>query len=153
MCLAEGGPRNSFQWSFNGNIVQNETTQSLELVNITAMKHGGTYTCIVSNMAGNGSFTTTLFVRPIITLNPTNQTASINTEAVIFFCAATAFPPPLFQWMKEDGFLPSTAIGTNSTTLTITPIEFGYEGIYYCIATSNNITIESNRATLTSKLL
>ena len=152
-CFAEGGPGNTIQWSFNGNTLENETLQSLQLVNVTAMSNGGTYTCVVSNSAGNGSFSTNLYIRPIITLNPTNQIASINTEEVSFSCAATAFPPPLFQWMKEDGFLPNTAVGINSTTLTISPIEFGYEGIYYCIATSNNITIESNRATLSSTFL
>ena len=142
-CAAEGGPRNTFQWALNGSVLQNEVSKDLQLSFITANDNGGTYTCVVSNAAGSGSSTTSVFVYPFITINPRNTTATIGDPAVSFSCAATAFPYPLFAWFGAGEGVVSFENSTSVVTLT-TPAE----GEYYCTATSNGLSVESERATL-----
>ena len=150
MCMASGGPGNTFQWTFNGEEIQNETSSNLTRTNVTE-SDGGAYTCTVTNPAGSGSYTTHVFISPRITMNPTSVNASLGSE-ISFTCNATGFPEPEIQWMKENGSLPSSASGRNTTTLTIGPVSFGDEGLYYCVATSNQLSAESERATLYGEL-
>ena len=152
-CLTGGGPGNTFQWSFNGNTLENETSENLTLTNVTAMDDGGMYTCTVNNTAGSDSYSTYLFISPMITASPTDLKVTNNTPMVSFSCDATAFPAPQFEWFREGGSLPDTAVGANTRTLTISLVAFGDEGVYYCRATSNDLTVNSDRATLFSELI
>ena len=145
-----GGPGNSFQWSFNGDDIENETSSKLTLMSVTA-EDGGTYTCNVTNSAGSGTYSTSVFISPRITLDPTSVNASNGTAEISFTCNVTGFPQPEIEWMREDDSLPTSASGKATTTLTIAPVLFGDEGLYYCVATSNQLTKESTRATLSSK--
>ena len=152
MCMAEGGPGNTFQWAFNGEEIENETSSNLILTDVTE-DSGGAYTCTVTNPAGNGSDITYVFISPMITMNPASVNADNGTTEVSFTCNATGFPKPEIEWMKEDSFLPSSASGQDTTTLTIGPVLFGDEGLYYCVAMSNQLSAESERATLYSELI
>ena len=146
-CTTEGGPVNFFQWSFNGAELISKTSSTLILSNVTA-EDGGAYTCTVTNAAGSDTNTTYVFISPMITMNPNSVFVENGTSEVTFICNATAFPEPFFEWMREDGLLP---IVYNTTSLTIAPVTFGDEGLYYCVATSNDLQVESERATLFSK--
>ena len=146
-CITLGGPANSFQWSFNGEELENEITMILTLPNVTA-KDGGAYTCNVTNSAGYETYTTYVFISPLITLNPVHFNATNETNEVNFTCDATGFPEPSFEWIKEGD--PDFAL-SSSSTLTIAPVMFGDEGFYFCRATSNDLVVESARATLSSK--
>ena len=86
-------------------------------------------------------------------MNPTSVNASNGTSEISFTCSATGFPEPEIQWMKEDDSLPLSASGQNTDTFTIGPVLFGDEGLYYCVATSNQLSAESERATLYSELI
>ena len=146
-CITLGGPANSFQWSFNGEELENGTTRILTLPNVTA-KDGGAYTCNVTNSAGSETYTTHVFISPLITLNPVDFNAMNEANEVNFTCDATSFPEPSFEWIKEGD--PDFAL-SNTSTLTIAPVMFGDEGFYFCRATSNYLVVESERATLSSK--
>ena len=152
MCMALGGPGNTFQWAFNGEEIENETSSNLTLTNVTETD-GGAYTCTVTNPAGSGSDTTHVFISPRITMNPASVNADNGTTEVSFTCNATGFPKPEIEWMKENSFLPSSASGQDTSTLTIGPVLFGDEGLYYCVAMSNQLSAESERATLYSELI
>ena len=145
-CLTLGGPANTFQWSYNRAVIENETSVILTLPNVTA-EDGGSYTCNVTNAAGSDTNSTYVFIRPMITLHPTSTNVVVG-ENVTFSCDATGFPEPSIRWLKEDGLLPSSAVGENTTTLTIDLVNFGDKGLYYCEATSNDLVVESDRATL-----
>ena len=145
-----GGPENTFQWSLNGGDLVNETLSNLTLMQVTA-GNGGRYTCTVTNSAGSGSYSTYVFISPMITLNPNSSSVSNGTEEVSFTCSATGFPEPDIEWFTENGPLPDTASGENTNTLTIAPVLFGDEGQYFCEATSNELTVQSESATLTSE--
>lgn len=142
----------SFQWMFNNTPLVHEMSENLTLNSVSPSSNGGNYSCNVNNAAGTGTYTTNLFFRPVITANLTDEIVIDNTSSVTFRCNATAYPAPQYEWFKVNGFLPSNAVGGNTNTLTIHLVEFGDEGTYYCQATANNVTVESNRATLYSKL-
>ena len=145
-CTTEGGPANTFQWSFDGEELENETLSNLTLSSVIA-EDGGAYTCSVTNPAGSGSFTAYVFISPMITLNPVNMSVVNGTDEVTFTCNATGFPEPSFEWFREG----SSALLSNTISLTIAPVTFGDEGFYFCEATSNDLMVESQRATLSSK--
>ena len=150
ICMTVGGPGNTFQWSFNGDDLENEISSTLTLMQVTA-ENGGTYTCTVTNSAGSGSYSTYVFISPMITLNPISNNVSNGAGEVSFICNATGFPEPDIEWFMVNGPLPDTASGENTNTLTIAPVMFGDEGQYICVATSNELTVESEPATLTSE--
>ena len=54
-----------------------------------------------------------------------------------------------YSWHHDGGSLPSRSRGQNSNTLTITRATQSDEGVYYCMASKEGISVESNRATLT----
>ena len=145
-CLTLGGPANTFQWSFNRAVIENETSAILTLPNVTA-EDGGSYTCNVTNAAGSDTNSTYVFISPMITLHPTSMN-TVAGENVTLSCDARGFPEPSICWSKENSLLPSSAVGRNTTTLTVGPVKFGDEGFYYCEATSNNLVVVSDRATL-----
>ena len=151
LCIAEGGPGNTLQWLKDGEDIGSIISGSennLTLTNIT-IDDGAVYTCVASNAAGTGSASVSLNISPVIILNPVNIGVTNGTSAS-FMCAATAFPEPTYVWIRVGGKLPESAIGVNTSTLMLSPAVFGDQGEYYCNATSNDITVSSNTATLTS---
>ena len=142
-CSAQGGPNNTYQWKNDGEDLMNETDATLIVSNITAM-NGGSYTCVVSNAAGNDSATTVLHVEPIIVTQPTDILTR-NGTVVSFTCAAESFPAPEYTWQKYIEETDSFDTVGNSSVLEFTPAVFGDEGSYRCVAslpvdTSRNAT-------------
>ncbi len=148
-CTAEGGPGNVFWWiDINGTIFPGHR---LTLTSINASR-GGEYTCVASNGAGSGSETTTVLVSPRITRTPLSRRTT-NGSIVLLVCEGEAFPDPQYTWSYSGG----TALGRNvvittgGSHLLFDPVLFGVEGTYYCGVTSNNITVQSEGATITGK--
>ena len=145
-----GGPRNSFQWYLNGLVLASETFRSLILVNVHAAD-GGAYTCEVSNAAGVSNATSSVFITPYFTFHPQDIEGVIGAM-VALTCEAESFPDPVvYQWSRVDGGeLGSTTLGQFSFNLVFNPLQFGDEGYYVCSATSGEMTILSQPATVTS---
>lgn len=150
-CTAQGGPGNTYQWQQNGTNLDNETMQTLAITQIT-VNNGDEYTCIVTNVAGNDSASTSLFVYPEITQDPVNVLNATNGSVRILACEAVGFPEPLYRWVRVSGTFRENVVGVNSKMLMFNPVIFGDEGEYYCTATSNNVTVTSQNATLTGNL-
>ena len=148
-CTDLGGPYNSIQWQKNGQDL-NETNNLLTLTNVTLDGDGAVYTCIANNSAGMGSANITLKFRLIIDLHPMDANSD-NNEIVTFSCSARAFPHPVYVWLRVGEELPDSAMGGNTSMLTLSPAHFGDQGDYFCNATSGNLTLSSNLARLTSK--
>ena len=152
-CLAKGGPGNIFQWSFNESVLQIETSYLLILSNITAVDNGGLYNCTVTNDAGSDYDDTFVNLYPMITVNPDDLFVSAYDYAV-FSCEATAFPAPTYVWFSEAGYFLPGIYGQFTSTLHINVENLHYydrffsQEDFYCTATSNNVTVESERATL-----
>ena len=160
-CLAEGGPGNRFRWYFNDSLLQNETAENLILVsNITALDNGGLYTCTVINDAGSGSDDTYVYVYPMITVSPNDKFLDYYDyyyyyyydDPVTFSCEATAFPFPEYEWFSEErSLLFDDNVYGQYTSMLYIDYAYYHHGTYYCTATSNNVTVESERATLYGK--
>ena len=128
VCTAMGGPGISFQWEMDGTIVGNDTV--LDLVAIDA-SYGGNYTCIVSNSAGTDSVSTTLYVAPYIVTPLDEEILTANGSNVDISCEASGFPSPNVNWENMLGLEVSS-----TPQLEFSPVIFGDEGVYHCIASS-----------------
>ena len=123
-----GGPNISFTWEMNSVLVGNDSV--LNLMNIDA-SHGGDYTCIVSNAAGTDSATATLYVTPYIVTPLNAQVLTTNGSNVNLICDSAGFPAPNVTWTNMLGDEVS-----NSSQLDFSPVVFGDEGTYVCMASS-----------------
>lgn len=122
-----GGPSNSFQWKRNGEAIGNDSILILEDINASL---GGTYTCIISNSAGNNSVSTTLYVAPYIDSPLDEQILVTNGSIVNVVCNAVGFPFPNVMWVDSLGSNVSS-----TSLLPFYPVIFGDEGLYRCVAT------------------
>ena len=147
-CSAQGGPDNTYQWQKDGEDLMNETDTTLTVSNISAM-NGGSYTCVVSNAAGNDSATAVLYVEPIIVTQPTDILTR-NGTVVNFTCVAESFPDPEYTWEKYNDESGSYDTVSHSSVFEFTPAVFGDEGSYRCVA---SLPGTNRRATLTPTLL
>ena len=158
-CQAQGGPDNMFEWTFNDSPLTNANTTStsmlstLTISNISA-SNGGEYTCIVSNLAGNASNYSTLYVSPYIVTNPVEYLTVINGTMDVLVCVAEAFPSPTYTWTKLTG--PGSpmvvVLESVSGTLLFSPkIKFRDYGTYVCTASSNGRVENSSVSTVYSE--
>ena len=128
-CSAQGGPNNSYTWEKAGTPINgNESTLTLMDINATS---GGNYTCTVSNAAGNDSASTTLYVAPYIISPLEDQTLTVSGANVSINCDAAGFPSPTVNWVDMTNMEAS-----NTSLLEFSPVMFGDEGIYRCVATT-----------------
>ena len=147
-CSARGGPDNTFQWLRNGTELVNEFI----FIPAISFMDGNEYTCVVSNAAGSESVSTFLFVSPEIVLNPTDVNTT-NDSFIVIMCDVEAFPRPEFQWVHIGGGIGSNIMGADTNMLVFNPVLFGDEGDYFCIATSNGISVMSDNSTITGKIM
>ena len=129
LCSALGGPLLSYQWEMNGTIVSSDSELILASIDVT---FGGNYVCTVSNAAGNDTTSTMLYVTPYF---PTRLETDILSEiwsSVDITCNAVGFPSPTVVWEDKLGGRVS-----NTSRLEFSPVTFGIEGVYRCIAFSD----------------
>jgi hypothetical protein len=146
VCTSLGGPNNTYQWWAKETDIIGETAETLTLPNVTAST-GGMYTCIVSNTAGNHSASTFVFIHPYFEVDPSDQQTSVGS-CVVLVCDAVAFPSPEYLWQRLDG----ESISSNTVTernLSITSVQYGDEGEYFCNASVRGITIQSRNGLIT----
>ena len=126
-CAAEGGPDNVFVWIMTMDLVDLGTitlspplnvSEVVELLqntytvlqqgsdgeyvidSVNATENGGTYTCVVVNVAGYDSDEVELFVQPTITRQPENVSTFVG-DSVFLSCEADSFPPPSYSWFRQ----------------------------------------------------
>lgn len=159
-CQAQGGPDNVFQWTLNGfSLTSSNTTstsnQSTLTINNISASDGGEYTCTVSNLAGNTSNSSNMYVSPYIVTNPAQITAAINGTTVnVLECVAAAYPFPTYTWTKLTGpGSPMVIVNDGgSGTLQFSPvINFSDYGTYVCSASSNNLMVDSRVSSVYSE--
>ncbi len=145
-----GGPNNTYLWQANGTELVGETLQILVLPNVTAST-GGMYTCVVSNQAGNDSASTSVFVYPYFVSQPRDVVVSVGSSAMLI-CVVESFPNPAYQWQRMDGRPIHGGVSTIGRNLTISSIQYGDEGEYYCNASANGQTIVSEVGVIIGRL-
>ena len=66
---------------------------------MNATQDGGQYFCIVINEAGIELNSTTLYIRPVITIQPQDVLNNANMS-ISLNCLANSFPAPYYRWRK-----------------------------------------------------
>ena len=148
-CSHLGGPDNTIQWLRDGSVLSGETQDTY--VTEGLLVAGEVFTCMVTNAAGEGIAEIVLNIAPVFSSHPRDVFRDVNQSAV-FCCSVHSYPPPQYEWFKVNGSLPASVETSTNSCLTVDQVSFGDEGKYYCIGTSNNISITSDTALLTGKL-
>ena len=138
-CNSTGGPGNTYQWQKDERDIVGEISTILSLPGVTAST-GGTYSCVVSNDAGNHSASTLLYVSPYFIKQPMDVLLTSAASSLNISCIAAAFPVPEYQWGHEDGRDLRMEILANLSVLFISRVQYEDGGNYYCNATSNGLT-------------
>ena len=88
---------------------------------------------------------------PVITKNPTNTSFTVNLDNnstnVSITCEAAGASS--YYWERQNGSIPSRAIGVNTSNLTIVNLQLEDAGYYRCVAINDIGSIESKYAELT----
>ena len=122
-----------YQWLYNGlNFGIATTNASLMLSNVP---FGGNYSVVVTNAFGSVTSSVavlTTLVWPIITAQPTNQTAVAGSNAV-FTVAAYGTPPPAYQW-KFNG---TNLLDQTNASLILHNVQLSQAGNYWVRITNS----------------
>ena len=167
-CEGTGRKPITYQWETNningGQWMSISNTNSTTFV-VGTLEQSQQYRCVVSNEAGstisnvatvtvlsklyifsNGiTFTSDTLIeittQPVSVITIALQNSSLNCSASVDDAA--------YSWHRVNGTIPSRSIGQNSDILIIpraTPHDIGE---YYCTVKKENISVESNEATVT----
>ena len=123
-----------------------ETSTNLQIMSVTA-SHGGSYTCEANITSGTAFGSVTININPEFTSQPNNVSAFNGSMATVT-CEASAYPSPVYEWIRVGGQPVRNGVTTNSSVLLLNPVQFGDEGDYYCNASSGGITIQSEAITI-----
>jgi hypothetical protein len=136
--VASGTAPLSYQWRLNGANIAGATSATLTLSNVTTGQSGGTYSCLVSNVAGTATSSAAVLtvnpipVAPTITMQPGSQTVTAGNNAS-FTAAASGTAPLSYQWRLNG----ANIAGATSATLTLTSVTTGQSGGSYSCFVSN----------------
>ena len=182
-CSALGGPDNVFVWILTNNsiglgstavspplnvsevvgflqdtyaILQQNNDGDYVIDSVNASEHGGTYTCVVVNVAGLDSDEVQLLVQPIITRQLENVLA-LNGESISLSCEAESYPPPTYSWFLEtteqyirvNEDAPRVTLHNSGRDLLFMGVNYFDAGSYFCRASSSSFYADSNSATIT----
>ena len=86
---------------------------------------------------------------PSIIENPTDKFVSLGNNFTNASLTCKADGASSYRWEKLDDFIPSSAIGVNTNTLTLINLRLRDAGRYRCIATNDSGSAESDYATFT----
>ncbi|KAL5107767.1 Hemicentin-1 [Taenia crassiceps] len=148
-CGASGTPKPNISWWFEGSKIIPSVTPGYRIVGdgnlmiYNAQRHhGGDYTCIAENEAGQDSKVATITVfepsgEPPISQNITTITMGGN---ITFTCKLTSNPPPKIKWYKDGvdifSIMPQDrfSVSADESTLTIFDVQPEDQGQYKCEA-------------------
>ncbi|XP_054272557.1 hemicentin-1-like [Macrosteles quadrilineatus] len=138
-----GNPPPTRQWFKDGALLDNYYSYlkigndgSLLLANVSSV-HKGSYECVVSNVGGRDSFTTTVdvMVPPnIIVTEQDKRRSAVEGSDVTFACPVTGDPTPNVTWSRHFKRLPTS--GPNNSSLVLRNVSFSDYGPYTCMAMS-----------------
>ena len=148
-----------YQWQkdganlVNGGQVSGATTVLLAIANAQT-NNNGTYTVIITNSAGSvtssNAVLTVTNIPPIITVQPTNQTAGVGSN-VVLAVTAKGTAPLGYQWQVDGTDLADGGqiAGATSNVLSISSVQMTNSGTYTVIVTNIAGSVTSSNAVLT----
>ncbi|XP_059193550.1 hemicentin-1 [Centropristis striata] len=142
-CEAHGVPKPEVTWYKNGlqlaagNGLKMEP-QQLEIIGVQ-MADGGTYTCKVSNVAGqvDRTFRLTVHVPPVLD-GPLQESLNYTLGShVSLLCEASGVPVPSISWLKDGTPIESSLQwqwSIRGNRLELGPLTLSHAGTYTCVA-------------------
>jgi hypothetical protein len=144
--VASGTGPLGYQWYFNGTALSGDTSSALTLSNVQT-NNAGTYTVVVSNVAGSvtsAAATLTVNIPPGITTQPLSQTEA-EGQNVRFSVVASGTAPLGYQW-----YVNGTALsGDISSALTLSNVQTNNAGSYTVVVSNVAGSVTSAVAKLT----
>jgi len=149
---ANGIPSISYQWYFNGNIIDGATSSSYDVsVSLTSV---GYYYVVVSNTIGS---TVSSYVNinigaaPIITTQPVGGKYELESQ-IILSVTVYSGPTPSYQWYFIFGSEEAIAVsGATQSSLTVS-LEENLVGYYYCVITNDFGYVQTNSVEISKSL-
>ncbi len=116
----------------DGRIIVNGTELNIDSVNAT--RDGGSYSCLVFNVAGSDTGIGQLFVNPVI-ITPPSDVLAEQGDVVTLTCVADSFDPPQYEWqfMNRTTEQFETIEGETNTELSFSSIAHEEYGMYQCV--------------------
>lgn len=101
--------------------------------------------------ANSKSFTYLLILgtKPTITTHPNSETVVITSDNECLPLTCEAKGASSYCWERQDGSIPSNAIGKNTHTLTLVNITPAHSGRYRCVVMNTSDKNFSNYAIIT----
>ena len=145
--VATGYPLN-YQWYLNGSPIAGANAATYNIPATSGSMNGGSYTVTVFGTGAPATtmpVTLTVFYPPTISVQPANQTTTVNGTAT-FSVTAAGNPVPSYQWYENN-----LMVGSNAPSYTTVPATTGMNNNTYYVVVSNGMAPAaiSTTATLT----
>ena len=146
--VAAGAAAFNYRWSFNDQVLSNEVSDTLVLINVRP-SDAGTYRVTASNGPWEISSSANLTVTgagtnaPVIQMHPQSRIAGLGTS-VQFTVTALSSSPLTYQWFFNGGAIPA---GTNAV-LWLTTLGETNAGTYHVIVSNSGGSTISRPAVL-----
>src|SRR3984957_78032 len=145
--VATGSGTLSYQWQKSSTNISGATQSTYTIPATTAADDGSQFAVTVSDSAGSvtsSSATLTVNSAPVITTQPSNQSASVGGTAT-FTVVAEGTSPLSYQWQKAG----NNISGATSSSYTTPATALTDNGSQFDVVVSNSLgSVTSNKATL-----
>ena len=144
MNLASGTMPLGYQWRIGNVPVPNATNSTLTFNPVTT-NQAGSYSCVVSNVAGavtSSVVTLTVDTLPVIAIPPVSQTVTANSN-VVLTVTASGLPSPSYAW-----YFNGLADGITTSSLTLPSFQTAQQGAYFVVVSNRAGTVTSAPAYL-----
>jgi len=141
-CIANGFPKPSIVWTFNGKTMDDFDDQEILTIPSIKPENIGTYACNISNEAGyeyKMVYLDILTTEPTFVETPTkNKIVSVG-QTTYLHCKVKAYPPASIKWFFEDDeIFNSHKYRILAGDLVIEKVQAQMAGTYECLASNIN---------------
>ena len=176
IATVEGVGPFTYKWQRGARRNIKNAVNSTFIINNVSVKDTDYYRCYVTNSYGHSALSNRAFLQvtselcvlmwlcmyvciittfcyivnlPVITKTPMNTLLSLtsNFTNVSFICEANGALS--YYWERQDGSIPASAIGVNTSSLNIISLQLNDAGYYRCVATNVSGSTQSKYAKLT----
>ncbi|GLH07003.1 Mucosa-associated lymphoid tissue lymphoma translocation protein 1-like protein [Gryllus bimaculatus] len=141
--IAKGVPPPRYLWYCENEELTDQRTSILRIGDF-GLQHIGEYKCLVYQDCSDGHYqeysvpvnVMMLPEPPVIQEQPESKTVNIGEE-VIISCKAVSYPPPTYEWMRDNTVL----VDQNGPVLKIPHASLSHSGIYKC-SVSNGYNVK-----------